>query len=318
MTQLGKVVSTTFRAMASDINVTLVSPNVDAPETVLEECSQLFSQYEQALSRFRSDSDLTLANNSLGQEVSVSPILAEAVKAAHDAYVATRGLFDPRVLDTLENLGYNTNFKDMKRSAPGPASLPLHIFRTPSTVWEPKVTKTTVNLGNSRVDLGGIGKGFTVDHAADIARRASEGGLVEAGGDLVVFGPSPDGTTWKIGVENPNDRDGEPLAVLAVTDTAVATSSLSVRHWAHNGINVHHLIDPRTGQPSTSTLLAVTVLAATATDAEVLSKALFVAGEQRLVDYTREHNVAALWVASDGRLEHSDAMTSHIIWSSAA
>jgi thiamine biosynthesis lipoprotein len=127
-----------------------------------------------------------------------------------------------------------------------------------------------------RIDLGGIGKGFTVDRAiAAIGPGANA--MVNASGDLFAAGDGPDGDGWYVGVQDPfaPDRD---IVVLNVNDRAVATSGSAKRHWTALDARYHHLIDPREGRSSTSDLITVTVVAATATQADVLAKTAYLLG----------------------------------------
>src|SRR5207245_1799262 len=103
------------------------------------------------------------------------------------------------------------------------------------------------------------------------------GGLINAGGDLYAHGGPAPGRAWRVGVEDP-DRPGSDLTTLAIRDRAVATSGRNRRRWLHAGQPAHHLIDPRSGRPSTSDLLAVTVVGARAATAEIVAKVSFLMG----------------------------------------
>ncbi len=78
--------------------------------------------------------------------------------------------------------------------------------------------------------------------------RALRDFLLEAGGDLVARGRDPDGDRWQVGIEDP--AGGDDLAVVALADRAIATSSIRVNRWLADGRVVHHLLDPRTGEPA--------------------------------------------------------------------
>jgi len=115
-----------------------------------------------------------------------------------------------------------------------------------------------------RLDLGGIAKGYAVDRAADLLGSAGPC-LVNAGGDLAARDRS-----WPVGVET---ADGQ--ITLALENGAIATSGTDRRRWRRGRVEAHHLIDPSLGLPATSDYLRVTVVAPTATEAEVLAKAVF-------------------------------------------
>jgi thiamine biosynthesis lipoprotein len=167
------------------------------------------------------------------------------------------------------------------------------------------------------IDSGGLGKGLGLRWAARAARASLPSGaglLLDAGGDIVAFGPQPDGGPWRIGIEDPHGG-GEPLAVIELRDGAVATSSTAIRRWtAPDGRRVHHLIDPRSGEPGGGGLAAVTVALADPAWAEVWSKALFLAGPSRIGPVARARSLAAWWVGEHGALEMTPAARTMTIW----
>ena len=137
-------------------------------------------------------------------------------------------------------------------------------------------------------------------------------GLLEAGGDLMAGGRGPDGAAWQLGVEDP--AGGDDLAVIAVSDQAVATSSIGVHRWALDGRVVHHLLDPRTGEPADGGLVAVTVAGPDPAWAEVWSKVLFLGGQEAIAGEARSRGLAAWWVSADGALEMTAAARALTIW----
>jgi thiamine biosynthesis lipoprotein len=189
------------------------------------------------------------------------------------------------------------------------------------------------------VDLGGIGKGLALRWARRALARTlpgfgdGVGALLEAGGDLVAAGPAPQDGPWLVGLEDPRSAGDPPrpehdpgsrgedpprraeVAVIAVAQGAVATSSIRVHSWAAaDGRLVHHLLDPRTGEPGGAELLAVTVAGPDPAWAEVWSKALFLEGAARIGARARALGLAAWWIRDDGRLEMTPAARPRTAW----
>ena len=125
--------------------------------------------------------------------------------------------------------------------------------------------------------------------------------LIDAGGDIACRGAGLDGAGWRVAVEDPRNGTA-PLVVVALKDTACATSSIRLRPSRSGGRQVHHLVDPRRGRPGGAGLLAVTVIAPDPVDAEVLSKSLFLEGRRGIAGEATRAGVAAFWVHSDGSL----------------
>jgi len=170
------------------------------------------------------------------------------------------------------------------------------------------------------LDLGGIGKGLALRWALEILAAAlpeldtgTAGALLEAGGDLVARGIAPQPGPWLIGIESPIAND--EVAVLELVDGAVCTSSISVHAWTTaDGRVVHHLLDPRTGEPGGAGLVSVTVAGPDPAWAEVWSKTLFLEGLRGIGPRARGLGLAAWWIRDDGALEMTPAARVRTAW----
>jgi thiamine biosynthesis lipoprotein len=325
------------RAMGSPLRLTVVDPasaidpptppgagaRVSTAEAAWALVSDEFEAAEQAMSRFRDTSDLSAVNRSAGSgwPIAVDRRLIRALVASDRAGRITEGRFDARVLTDLERLGYRgadlaTNGDD---DAPDPAAADRSDPAGHDRRWmcvDPR--RHTVAL-DVPVDTGGIGKGLGLRWAWRALERGGllatgAGALLEAGGDLVACGPSPDLGPWLVGVEDPLGRQ-EHLAVIGVERGAVTTSSVAIHRWAtSDGRTVHHLIDPRTGEPGGDGLLAVTVAGPDPAWSEVWSKSLFLAGARAIAGLARGRGLAAWWVREDGDLEMTPAARARTTW----
>lgn len=124
--------------------------------------------------------------------------------------------------------------------------------------------------------LGGVAKGYAVDRAAGVLRsRGVRGAIVNAGGDMYCLGLNLEGP-WTVGVRDPDDPN-EVIALLELSDQAVATSGDYQRYFVHDGERYHHLLDPATGRPARS-VRGASVVASSAEEADALATALFVEG----------------------------------------
>lgn len=249
-----------FHAMGTGVELLLDAPAGERSERALDRAEAELERLEQVLSRFRDDSELSILNRE-GRSSSASPDLVRVLELALAAREATRGLFDPTVHDALVAAGYDRTFEEV--AADGPATAPGCDTRCGGTVH---VDGPTVTLSpGTRLDLGGIGKGYAVDRVVELLAVAGPC-LVNAGGDLAVRGGS-----WPIGVT-------EELT-LELSRGGMATSGRDRRRWIRGGKELHHLIDPSTGRPAESPLERVTVVADSAAEAEVLAKAAFLGAD---------------------------------------
>lgn len=276
-----------FRAMGCLVELQLVhdaSPAAHrAVGLALSAAEARFAMYEAELSRFLPTSDLSLLNQAAGSgPVRVTPVLCAVTRDALAAAQATDGLFDPTLGTVLSHLGYDRPFPLVSPflDEAMPALVPLHRAGAWRGIVVDPVACTVSLPAGVNLDFGGIGKGWTIDRVIERLRGVPgvHGGLVNAGGDLRVWGVAPDGEpTWTVGVEDPRDL-ARDCAVLSVTDRAVTTSSVAYRRWKRGDHSIHHLLDPRTGQSAVTDLAAVTVIGQSAAWAEVHAKVALLFG----------------------------------------
>jgi thiamine biosynthesis lipoprotein len=289
-----------------------------AHDGCLEHARERLEDMEQRWSRFIPDSELCRVNAGAGQTVRVSVDTAQVVRRCIEAWRLTGGLFDPTVLAAVESAGYDRTFEDVA-DRPAPSA---RVHATPSPGCG-GIRVTVDELGGTvrlpegvGLDLGGIGKGYAADQFVYELRQAgADGACVNLGGDVRVSGTSPDGTAWSVGITDPfGDPDRDDLVVLAVGEGAVATSSRTRRRWRRGTHEMHHLIDPRTGEPARTGLAAVTVVAAEAHWAEILAKSALVAGREAGTRLLESHGLAALLVTDTGDVLRVGEMEGHERW----
>ena len=323
------------RAMGSPLRLTVVGIPGPRASAAWEAVSAAFEELEQTLSRFRPTSDLVTLNRRAGDPgcFPVHARLYEAVAIAERAWRRTAGAFDPRVLGDLERLGYTgANPSGLTTAGRAPAERRVAFS---DGRWLRRGPRQRAVAIAAPIDLGGIGKGlalrwgFEVLLAAlpeitrDTGPASNAGGagrgdpvagaLLEAGGDLVAWGAAPQPGPWLVGIEVPGADD--EIAVLAVDRGAICTSSIAVHAWtAADGRAVHHLVDPRTGEPGGDALLSVTVAGPDPAWAEVWSKTLFLAGAGGIGPRARSLGLAAWWIRDDGRLEMTPAARPRTAW----
>jgi FAD:protein FMN transferase len=253
-----------FRAMGTGVEALLDAPPSAAASAALADVRSEFERLEQVFSRFRAGSELSRLNEA--GAIEASDDMLEVVRLALAARERTAGRFDPTLHDALVAAGYDRTFDELDGS-PGPHPAP-----DPKGRREVVVRGRRIELGPGvRLDLGGIVKGYAADRCAWMLAALGPC-LVNAGGDLAVAGARPDGP-WPVAVPLPR---GE--LTLALAGGGLATSGRDRRRWLQAGVERHHLIDPATCRPATDGPLTVTVAAATATEAEVAAKSVFLAG----------------------------------------
>ena len=278
-----------FDAMGTSVDC-LVEADPSAESTAaLWAVEAEFRRLEALLSRFRPDSELSALNRD-GSIVAGADLL-RVTQLAVAARERTAGRFDPTVHDALVAAGYDRSFEQVEADGEGLGAGAQRCGGGVSVDPESGLIELEPGV---RLDLGGIAKGDAVDRSCEILAAAGPC-LVNAGGDLAVCGTPRDGL-WPVGLET---AEGE--LTIGLESGAIATSGRDRRRWHRAGEERHHLIDPATGRSSIVDLLKVTVIASSATEAEVLAKSLFLAGEHDAIAEANAAGIQSALVTGDGR-----------------
>lgn len=273
---------------ALDVWRTQLRVEVDAevaPELLERLLWQQATQLDEASSRFRPDSEVSVLQRAAGRWTPIGPVLAEVLRLALDAAAATEGLVHPGLGAAVAAAGYDAWAGQTAVAVAAPAGPPLP--------WQ----RIELREGCARIppgmvlDLGAVGKAWLADSLARALHAATGAAVVaDMGGDLRVISPQRPTTVWL----DPQAPGAQPIAV-AVTDAGIATSGLARRRWAGG----HHIIDPRTGRPAQTPWWSVSVIAADAVAANTAATAALVMGEAA-PDWLAEHRLPARLVTAVG------------------
>lgn len=291
-----QAVSKELFAMDTYMTVTAYGQNgaqaVDAAQEEIERLDAL-------LSTGSADSEVS-ALNAAGT-AQLSDDSAALVSRALAISESTGGAFDITVYPLMQAWG----FADDAYRVPPDSELAALLARVGSGQLDWDEDSGTLTLGEGQaIDFGGIAKGYTSGRIMALFDEYSvESGMVSLGGNVHVYGAKPDGSRWRVGIQDPADS-GEIAGVLEVTDCAVITSGGYERCFEQDGTTYHHILDPSTGRPADSGLASVTIVSADGTLADGLSTALFVMGAAQAVEYWRQHadEFDAVLIADDGTI----------------
>ena len=286
-----------FRAMNTGVNAFLWHEDSVFTQAALRNVEQFFHEAHARFTRFEASSELNALNAAAGQPFRASSHLFEVVELALKFSAMTGGLFNPTIIGALEAAGYDRTFEAIAEGSYNRSNRRTPISPT-SAIALDRARQTITLPKNVRIDLGGIVKGWAVQRATE--QLAAYGPcLVDAGGDIMTVGVVPGTADWLIEIADPFDQN-RTVTTLNIRDRAVATSGIDRRRWQHNGAWQHHLIDPRTGQPSDSDLLTATVIAPTTVEAEVYAKTLFLLGSKSGLEWIDEQPALAACVITAG------------------
>jgi thiamine biosynthesis lipoprotein len=157
----------------------------------------------------------------------------------------------------------------------------------------------------TRVDFGGIAKGYAIDRAVAVLRaHGIAHAYVALGGDSFVLGER-DGRPWQIGIRHPRQANTAPVMIPA-SNLAVSTSGDYERFFERNGERIHHILTPGTGKPAQG-LVSVTIIANDSTTADALSTGVFVMGKEKgLALINTMPDISAILIDENGHVSYSD------------
>jgi len=224
------------------------------------------------LTRFSPDSELSRFNASAGRWVDVSPELEALLRESLRACETSGGLVNVAVLASMQAIGYTRPLAEGRPTTTVAVARPLPPL--------PQVLEVRPGAGRLKpgagIDLGGIAKGWMADR---LLEELGSNALANLGGDLSAGGPGPAGAGWPVGLGG---------VTVLLRNQGAATSSVRRRRWGE----LHHLIDPRTGQPANTGLAEVSVVASTGLEAEVVAKTALLVGPDLAPVYCAAHALA--------------------------
>ncbi len=274
---------------------------------------------EALLSRTREESEVSALNGADGAKTAVGTEVRSLLQASAEYSRSTGGAFDITIAPVASAWGFTGKAYRVPAQSELDALLPLvgmeHVHTEGGGAWLDPGTQ---------IDLGGIAKGYASDVVADIFRaREVPRGLASLGGNVLAWGDKPDGTAWRVGIQDPRHPDTVDAyaGILNLKDCYAVTSGGYERRFEENGTTYHHIIDPATGYPAESGLTSVTVVAdaggpplngapGNGTMCDALSTALFVMGADAAVDFWRSgiYDFQMVLVTEDGRVLVTDGL----------
>ena len=238
------------------------------------------------------NSAANLLNNAEGQNVIVTPQVAEVLNTALKVCKQSNGALDLSVYPLYLAWGEFDKDKGRIPSSKEIKSLleNVNFSETSITEFNGESNYSVRMPAGTQISFGAVAKGCASDRAIEAMRSAGvESGIVSLGGNVQTLGLKPDGSKWTVAVEDPNNT-GSYVGTLSVGETAIVTSGNYQRYFiGSDGIKYHHIIDPDTGNPANNGLVSVTVVCEDGTLADCLSTAMFVLGVNGALRYWRNY-----------------------------
>ena len=267
----------TFPMMGTVGRITLWSDEDGLTEKALDQAQKTIRAIESACNIFDPESELSRLNRTACEKEFVcSPLLWEMLTEADRAWKFSGGAYDPTVQPLMKLWGFRQKRKTLPTAE--------EVATAMKTVGWAKVKLDPANrtvrflADGIGIDFGGIAKGFALDRALSVLRRAGiRTAVLDLGGNIGCL-TLQERRPFRVGVRDPEQPDGM-IEAAELWNGCIATSGNYERYVIIGGKQYTHIMDPRTGRP-VSGVLSVTVITPRGTDSDAMSTAIFVGGEK--------------------------------------
>lgn len=272
-----KVYSRVLKLMGNRFEISVISPDESVANAHIDAAVKEISRIEQLLTTYHPSSETSLINQYAGEKpVKVNREVFDLISRSKKISVITQGAFDI-TYGSVDKRLWNFD-KDMK-SLPDPvtAAKMVRLINHENVILNEKKCTVFLKEKGMRIGFGGIGKGYAAEMAKRVLRqRGVESGVVNAAGDLTVWGRQANGKPWTIGIADPNAAR-QPFSALDITDMAVATSGNYEKFVVIDGKRYSHTIDPKTGLPVQG-IKSVTIISPNAEIADAMATPVMIMG----------------------------------------
>ncbi len=293
----GKIYEThTVWSMDTAITIKIDAKSGEKNELFLN-CDRILASLDGVLSRTNAESDISRINSGSGQ-ITISDDTAYVIRKALEISDITGGSFDITVLPYIlmwEECGDKNTLPDKEYILSISGLVNYNYISLSGNVL------TKLNDG-TKIDLGGIGKGYAADRILDYLKNSGVSyGIISFGSNVAVFGEKPDGSDFKIGIKNPSDTSGV-VGYVYMKSGVLSVSGDYERYVEINGEKYHHIINPYDGYPASNGLHSVAVVCDSGAVADALSTALFVMGKEKAIELYNSGKIKfeAVFIGDDG------------------
>jgi FAD:protein FMN transferase len=303
-----RLIEKKFYALGTDIVIKLIIKEQNkSSERVLDDIEKFYREKEKIMSRFDSKSELSRLNNNLNSFQKTENDIVQLAKSSLEYYDLSGGIFDPRIIEALEQAGYDRSFKTVE-SQKEISSLPMEKISN-SLKDDLEIQENTI-IFRKRMDFSGIAKGYITDFAATfLKKRGWKNFLIDSGGDIFAGGGDENDEEWKISVEGiPEEK-----IIFRISEKGIATSGISRRKWEIDGKKFHHLINPQEPKKFDFNLQTVTVVSETTENSDVWAKVFFILGREQGIKISNEKKIACLFLDNRGDIYISEEMKKVLI-----
>lgn len=278
--------------------------------TVLDGCFELAETYEQLFSATVEGSDVWNINHGGGETVIVSKETASILSTAIDYAIMTNGAFDPTIRPVSELWPFGSEDEPRVPAEADIQEALLHVsyknirinYDDTTEAAQSGVCSVSLDDAEAAIDLGAVAKGYIADQMKEyLLSRNVHSACISLGGNVLTIGEKPDGSPFRIGIQEPFAKTGKTLGAIEIRDTSVVTSGIYERCFYEDDVLYHHVLDTATGYPVENELAGVTIVCESSTKADALSTACLCMGLKKGRQFLDgQKDIAYLLITKDG------------------
>jgi FAD:protein FMN transferase len=286
----------TLKLMGNKFEISVVANNAHWAKECIDAAVVEIQRIEKLLTTFSSESETSLINENAGvAPVEVSRETYHLIERSIRISGLTQGAFDITYGSVDKRLwNFDTNMESLPDKQTARKMVRLINYR--NIIMDNENSTVFLKERGMRIGFGGIGKGYAAERAKYVMKEmGADSGIVNASGDLAVWGFQPNGKPWTIGIVNPNTA-GQVFSHLNITNMAIATSGNYEKYIMVGGKKYSHTIDPRTGLPVTG-IKSVTIIAPNAEMSDAMATPVMIMGIRAGMDMINQiKNMEAILV----------------------
>ena len=270
-------------------------------QELMDHCVQLCQDYEKIFSRTNSESQLYQINHRTSNTVKVSDEIAELVAVGLEYYDLSDGMFDI----TIAPLSDLWDFKSESPQIPDASDIEAALSAVDASSITQDGNIITFSDTDTMIDLGALAKGYIADHLKTyLTQNGVTSGNLNLGGNVLTIGSRPDGSPWRIGIQEPFSSQGTLADVVEVTDKTVVSSGIYERYFEKGGEIYHHILDPKTGYPVDTDIWGVTVICDSSLTGDALSTTCLLMGYEKAKAFINSlKDVEAIFILENKEIE---------------
>ena len=276
----------TLILMGSRFDITVVASNEKEGNEYIDSAIFEIARIEKLISSWDVNSETSLINKLSGiKPIKVDKELFDLIERSIAISTLTNGAFDISYASMDRIWNYDGTMREMPSEEKISSSIKKVGYQ--NIIIDKEAQTVFLKLKGMKIGFGAIGKGYAADKAkALLIEKGVKAGIINASGDLNAWGKQANGTDWMVAITNPLNKN-KVFSWLPINDSAIVTSGNYEKFISFNGIRYSHIIDPRTGYPSTG-IISTSIMTSNAELADAISTSVFVMGVETGLDFINQ------------------------------